>query len=496
MRLTTFTLASVLLASSAGLVHADEERNVFATREVHLRERPGETGDIVGVADTGEKMTVLGHHGRWLHVRHGRRVGWVTRTEVDAHHEQPEPPRDRAEKSGFSGKPHEDALKVTVVIDRVRGFDDPDTKANCVLDLARGDTVSVIGRGHDGWILVEPAEGAVGWIPAVAVTDGGRFAGDPRRAPSEVPVIENTPTGTAPAPAAVTTTAAATPATKGKAKAMRKGATVVAAATPAPAAADSATVTPAATASADASAHAIIHTGGSSLMERMDGNVMAGAGAETFAMRMVGGSGDALALTTGPAAAMAASGRYRVAGDIWVGGGLDGQFGKGSLTYYTAAATSDPMSTTDTTVDAHAEVAWGKTWKVAARAGYHYAALNVSTDRTDAMLVGEKIGGMTVGVGGSLPINQRFAVTGAIDIMPAGVQSPDQLPKGLLYATSMQAAWARTTVTVKLPANLVGALSYRGGIASADLTDGAATPVTAKRSDQSHIVTAGVGLTW
>jgi hypothetical protein len=33
-------------------------------------------------------------------------------------------------------------------------------------------------------------------------------------------------------------------------------------------------------------------------------------------------------------------------------------------------------------------------------------------------------------------------------------------------------------------------------MASTDLTDGAATPTTAKRTDQSHAVTAGLGLSF
>jgi hypothetical protein len=45
-------------------------------------------------------------------------------------------------------------------------------------------------------------------------------------------------------------------------------------------------------------------------------------------------------------------------------------------------------------------------------------------------------------------------------------------------------------VTVRLPARLVAALAYRGGAVSAALPDGTT------RSDRSHAVTAGLGVTW
>jgi hypothetical protein len=47
-----------------------------------------------------------------------------------------------------------------------------------------------------------------------------------------------------------------------------------------------------------------------------------------------------------------------------------------------------------------------------------------------------------------------------------------------------------------LPAHLVAALTYRFGALSADLTDNAAMPRTATRTDLSHVITAGVGVAW
>ncbi|MCE9573436.1 MAG: SH3 domain-containing protein [Deltaproteobacteria bacterium] len=426
----TLTLVLLLTTTAA---HAETSDEVWTTRATHLRARPGENGAVVGRAAKGAELIVLRERGRWLRVRHGRLVGWVTRAEVEDRVERVRVPGE----DGFGDKPVEDAVQATVQFDKVRGFDDPKTRSNVVLDLKKGDRVTVLGRGDDGWILVQPEHGAHGWIPGVTVADSARFAGDPRRAPAQL---------------------AAVPMVKPTAAPVH---TLGAAAAP---------------------------TG------RLMGALITTAGAETFAMRQTGGT-DALATATGKAAAVSAGAKIRIASDLWFGGGADAELGQASLTYSAADATSPSMATRTTTVDARAELGWGSRWHVAARAGYHYGAMAITSDRTEAMLVGEHIGGLTVGVGGGVPIG-RVTLSAAVDVMPTGVQAPDELPAGMLYGTAMRAAWARTTIAIRLPAHLVGAISYRGGLASIDLTDGAATPTVATRSDQSHTVTAGLGLRW
>src|SRR6476659_635797 len=113
----TVIFALLILAAAAP---ARAEKPVWTTRDVNLRERPGEAAEIVAVADTGEKLVVIGRHGRWLHVRYHRRVGWVTRTEVEQRDD-----RETHAPSGFAGDKVADATKVTVTIGKVRGFDDP-----------------------------------------------------------------------------------------------------------------------------------------------------------------------------------------------------------------------------------------------------------------------------------------------------------------------------------------------------------------------------------
>ncbi len=447
MRARTMSLiCSLMVTATVSAVHAEDRAAVFTRRGTNLRARPGETAPVVARADSGEELTVVGSRGRWLRVRRGKRVGWVTRSQVEDRGATA--PRQRAQRTGFSGRPLEDALRVAVTIDRVRGFDDPTTKANLVLDLERGDTVTVLGRGHDGWLLVEASAGGVGWIPATAVTDGGRFAGDPRRAPGAPPATARDLT------VVVTDDDTVAPTNAG----------------PAPRAATS--------------------------RRRVVGTLVATAGAQTFAMRQVGAGGEALATARGAAAAFAASAGVRLASNLWVGASADGELGTGALVYTTPGEASPPMTTRATSLDGRAQLGWGRRWQVVARGGYHFGALTIASDRAEPMLVGEQVAGLTVGLGGAVPLGRRAALTTAIDVMPAGAQRPSELLPGILYANGMRAAWLHTTVSLRLPARMVAAVSYRGTLATVDLTDGAAAPTTATRTDQAHSVTAGLGLAW
>lgn len=435
---STHVLVALVLACLLALVApalANEHELVFANAKTQLHVRPGEATPIVGHAEEGEQLEVLGDQGRWLRVRAGKQVGWLTRTEVSP--TKPAEPRTRVQKSGFSGKPVSDALKVTIAVDRVRGFDDPRTKANNVLDLERGEVVTVIGRGHEGWVLVEHDSGKVGWIPASVISDAGRFANGPREAPAEIEMPGDPP------PAATTSRTAE----------------------PRPA------------------------------QRRLSAGVMAAAGAQTFKMEQ-SGEGDASATASGPLATIAARGQFRVRGAIWAGVTTAAELGTGDLIYTAGTETSQPMATRKLAVDAYAELGWGGRRYIALRGGVHYATLSIDSEREEPMLVGERIAGAVVGLGGALPIYRRLMFSAAVDVMPAGAQQMSRLPAGTLYASTVREAWARAALSMPLPASLMAAVSYRFGALSADLTDGAAMPKTASRTDQSHVVTAGVGMSW
>jgi hypothetical protein len=456
--LPTLLLGLCLAAPLATPGSARAEETAWPTDNVRLRARPGETARVVARAEKDEELAIVATWGRWVKVRRGERVGWVPRTHLDIRDvDVAQKPRKRARRSGFSGKPHADALEVTIAIEKVRGFDDPVAKTSMVLDLKRGDRATVIGRGHEGWILVERA-GVVGWIPSSAVEDGaGDFAGDPRRTVAE-----------------------------------RTAATL-----------DGASDGDDGDDGEDRAADVIVLAGdviesperAAGPIPRVSASVVAGVGAQSFAMRQTG-AGEALATATGPSSLVSASARVRVTRQLWVGGDTDAGMGTASLVYADAAARSDPMATRDMAVDARACVGWGHAWQVQARAGYHYASLQIESERGEAMLVGEKLGGATVGLGGAMPVGTKLRLALGIDVMPAGALRPTELVEGSMYATSVRAAWAHSTLSYSLPARILFALAYRGGMTSADLTDGAAAPSTASRTDQSHTLTAGLGLRW
>jgi len=430
-------VCSVILALAAPAL-AEDHDVVFATGKLQIHVRPGEAAPVVGHADEGEELEVLGDQGRWLRVRSGKQVGWVTRTEVTE--AKPAEPRTRVQKTGFSGKPVTDALKVKVAVDRVRGFDDPATKSKAVLDLAKGEVVTVIGRGHDGWILVEQDSGNVGWIPASVVTDGGKFAGDPRQAPN--------------ATAKVATAPAAGAGSMSRPVEVRPA------------------------------------------KRLLSGGLLATAGAQTFKMEQTG-EGAATATASGPLAIVGARGQMAVRESIWVGVGTMAELGTADMVYKGASETSKPMSTREFAVDAYAEVGWGGLRHLALRGGVHYATMSVGSERTEPMLIGERIAGATVGLGGAVPVYRRLLFSAAVDVMPIGSQRMNRLPAGTLYASTVQEAWARAALSMPLPLRLIGAVCYRFGTLSADLSDGAAAmPKTANRTDQSHVITAGVGMTW
>lgn len=433
-------LVCSLIVSLAAPARADNHDVVFANNEIQLHKRPGEAAPVVGHANQGDELEVLGDQGRWLQVRNGKQVGWVSRTEVAT--TKPAAPRPHAVRSGFSGQPVTDAMKVAIDIDRVRGYDDPRTKGKVVLDLVRGDVVAVLGRGYSGWLLVEPNDGNPGWIPETAVKDWGKFAGDPRLAPAEV----------------------------GKAQPGPKSA-------PATATAEQIEVAPRVAQSS------------------MHGAILATGGAQTFKMRQSGG-GAGTAIATGELATIVAEGQLRIRGNLWAGLGMAAELGAADLTYYGSAQQSSPMSTTELGIDTYGELGLGSLPQVTVRGGIHYATLSVKSDRAEPMLIGERVAGATVGLGGALPIGRRLLASASVDVMPVGAQKMSELPTGTMYATTVRGLWARATLAMPLPSHLLAAVSYRFGTQSADLTDGAAMPKTATRTDQSHVVTAGVGVIW
>jgi long-subunit fatty acid transport protein len=220
----------------------------------------------------------------------------------------------------------------------------------------------------------------------------------------------------------------------------------------------------------------------------------AGVGVDIFGFTM-NGTESALIQGASPSMGVSAGGSYKINPKLHAGIGMDFTMASGSdLQYQTAASTTGGTAYSRSDIRAHAEVAWGDSWTVAARAGYLYSNLSITSDSVETLMTGEEIAGLTVGVGGTVPVGKKLGVAASLDFMPAGVERPSERPASGLYGDSTKAAWLSAGLTYQLPYRLAATAMYRFGYGSTSFTDGAETnPVTASRDDQYHTVIAGLG---
>jgi uncharacterized protein YgiM (DUF1202 family) len=95
---------------------------------------------------------------------------------------KPERPRSTwGKRSNLPGGP----LKVEIQAISVQAFARPEGKGRVVFTAAEGDSVRVIGRAENRWLLVENKKKRQGWIPAVAVRDHGLLL-DARKSPDQL----------------------------------------------------------------------------------------------------------------------------------------------------------------------------------------------------------------------------------------------------------------------------------------------------------------------
>jgi long-subunit fatty acid transport protein len=225
-------------------------------------------------------------------------------------------------------------------------------------------------------------------------------------------------------------------------------------------------------------------------------NANAAAGVDVFGMTMNNADGaGALVKAFAPSMGVNAGAAYKINPKLRAGIGMDFTMASGGdLQYQVAEETAGGTAFTRNDIRAHAEVAWGDSWTVAARAGYLYTNLSITSDSTETLMTGEEIAGLTVGVGGTMPVGKKMGVFGSLDFMPAGVERPAERPASGLYGDSAKAAWLNAGLMYQLPYRLAATATYRFGYGSTSFTDGAATdPVTASRDDQYHTVMAGLG---
>jgi uncharacterized protein YgiM (DUF1202 family) len=165
----------LLFAASPTPVHAEILRT---RRDTTLRARPGESQRAVARLQADQEVEVITRAGRWLRVRSGERVGWLTRTNVrdDApekraqrktrveswRRDQPEPAIPRARK---------DIVTVRVNNGTQDTFRAPSGTTRVAFRARSADVLTVVGDNQDRtWLLVENEHGQVGWVPAVITT--------------------------------------------------------------------------------------------------------------------------------------------------------------------------------------------------------------------------------------------------------------------------------------------------------------------------------------
>lgn len=114
----------------------------------------------------------------------GGKKGKKSKSSDSEEDEEMKPRRPRStwsKRSSIPGGP----LKVEIQAVSVQAFKQPDGTGKVVFTAAEGDSVRVIGRAENRWLLVENKKKRQGWIPAVAVRDHGLLV-DARKDASEL----------------------------------------------------------------------------------------------------------------------------------------------------------------------------------------------------------------------------------------------------------------------------------------------------------------------
>ena len=160
----------MLIAISAAIAPAAADP-VRTTDAVVLRRKPAEHADAVANLPAGTEVVVEAEQGRWLRVRSGAAVGYLTRTTVTP---------TRPVSGGASGawsqprraaQPRALFVVVTAPTSALRSR--PDPAAAPVAELGRGARVEVVdASGRPGWIRGRDEHGSEGWLARADVDNG------------------------------------------------------------------------------------------------------------------------------------------------------------------------------------------------------------------------------------------------------------------------------------------------------------------------------------
>lgn len=162
-RLALIAVTALLcLMWSDSLAHAEKMKISAKTK---LRAKPGEAAKVLRTIKPGRTVRVLRRKGRWVRVRVGKRVGWVTRTTLEPM--KGKKARDSDGKWSEKTKKDEQATARFVTIRRKpsNARREPNKRATIVFRMEEGDLAQSQGQSDNGkWLLVENEDGQLGWI--------------------------------------------------------------------------------------------------------------------------------------------------------------------------------------------------------------------------------------------------------------------------------------------------------------------------------------------
>ena len=146
----------------AAIASADPRRT---TEQVTLRKKPGEREAAVGTIAANTEVTVLAEEGRWLKVKAGNQVGYVTRTTITAPDvATPAPEGWSAARKGSTDLFIEAPTATSLVAE-------PKVGAAKVGDVAKGAHLVVLDT-TSGWIHARDDQGHDGWLPSGGAANG------------------------------------------------------------------------------------------------------------------------------------------------------------------------------------------------------------------------------------------------------------------------------------------------------------------------------------
>jgi SH3-like domain-containing protein len=152
----------------AGAV-ADAQPARHTTEQVTLRKKPGEKEAAVATLAANTTVIVLAEEGRWLKVKAGGSVGYVTRTTVSEPDVAAAPPPTAAAPSTWSAARHADGQEITDLFVEAPSATtlgiEPTPTAAKVADVAKGAKLVVLdATTAPGWVRARDSEGHEGWI--------------------------------------------------------------------------------------------------------------------------------------------------------------------------------------------------------------------------------------------------------------------------------------------------------------------------------------------